>query len=382
MQLVGHICNNYPSSSVHRSLAQALLQVGVESDFFIPTRCVADADKNSVPNGSGISLFHVLIPNWWLKYFPLLKIIIVSLSIISIYNNKSRKPKYFIAHTFWSDGMVCLFLKLVLGIDYVVCVRNTDVNLFFKYLFFYRFFQRLVSRQSRAVVFISPALKELSESRYSFIFKGSEEKIYVIPNGVGPEFLDDMRLCSALSAPGGDIKCCYVGKLDDNKNLIGIVRAINKIRLDGVNVCINFVGFSRQQFIDKYSSAPSWATFNSYTNNIQFLKEVYRGSHVFLMPSFYETFGLVYIEAITQGCSCVCSRDQGVSGLFEEFGLVVQTNPHDSDDIARAILLAYEKHSKRSYSVSDLEDYLFYNFRWRSIAARYMAIFELSFDKK
>jgi glycosyltransferase involved in cell wall biosynthesis len=44
----------------------------------------------------------------------------------------------------------------------------------------------------------------------------------------------------------------------------------------------------------------------------------YRNSDIFIMPSYNETFGLVYIEAMSQGLPIIYTQNEGVDGYFKE----------------------------------------------------------------
>lgn len=65
--------------------------------------------------------------------------------------------------------------------------------------------------------------------------------------------------------------------------------------------------------------------------------EVYaymREADLFIMPSYHETFGLVYLEAMSSGCITIGSRGEGIDGVIvdRENGFLV--NPYDVDEIA------------------------------------------------
>ena len=48
------------------------------------------------------------------------------------------------------------------------------------------------------------------------------------------------------------------------------------------------------------------------------LQAVYAQNSIFAMPSLAETFGLVYVEAMSQGLSVLYTKGEGIDGLFEE----------------------------------------------------------------
>ena len=57
------------------------------------------------------------------------------------------------------------------------------------------------------------------------------------------------------------------------------------------------------------------------------------------MPSTRETFGIVYIEAISQGVPIIYKKNDGVFGFFEEGKVGYGVNPDDEKSILNAIEL-------------------------------------------
>ena len=58
------------------------------------------------------------------------------------------------------------------------------------------------------------------------------------------------------------------------------------------------------------------------------------------MPSFNETFGITYLEAISQGCQIICSEDQGIDGYLNQHDHIYQSvKPIDVSSIQLAYYL-------------------------------------------
>ena len=67
------------------------------------------------------------------------------------------------------------------------------------------------------------------------------------------------------------------------------------------------------------------------------LLKIHRISKVMVLPSFKETFGLVYIEALCQKCRIICSKGQGISKDFINKPFLKVVEPDQIDDIALKI---------------------------------------------
>ena len=89
------------------------------------------------------------------------------------------------------------------------------------------------------------------------------------------------------------------------------------------------------------------------------------------MPSHCETFGLVYVEAMSQGLNTLCTKGEGIDGVFnKKVGEFVESLSVVSiREALRKLLNNNEEYELLS------EDELI-AFDWDRIAERYMALFE------
>ena len=67
---------------------------------------------------------------------------------------------------------------------------------------------------------------------------------------------------------------------------------------------------------------------------VEILKDYYRNSDVFVLPSADEGFGMVYVEAIMCGCPVVCRQNDGGEEIVHRTGGGVAIEVPDSDDEA------------------------------------------------
>jgi glycosyltransferase involved in cell wall biosynthesis len=80
----------------------------------------------------------------------------------------------------------------------------------------------------------------------------------------------------------------------------------------------------------------------------QAMRDFYDGCHLFLLPSRAETFGMVYLEAMSRGLPVLYTRGQGFDGQFAEGEAGFAVSPDDPADIVRAALSALEHYGERS----------------------------------
>jgi len=98
----------------------------------------------------------------------------------------------------------------------------------------------------------------------------------------------------------------------------------------------------------------------------------YRTQHVLVVPSFHETFGMVYAEALSQGVPVVYSRGEGFDGQFADGEVGFACDPRQPSSIASAIERVvgdYEALSVRALAGSQ-------RFDWSRIADRYRELYQ------
>jgi glycosyltransferase involved in cell wall biosynthesis len=103
----------------------------------------------------------------------------------------------------------------------------------------------------------------------------------------------------------------------------------------------------------------------------QILASVYRQHDLFALPSFHESFGLVYIEALSQGLPIVHSRYEGPCGFFPEGTVAESVDPTDPEGIASAIDRLFRRRVEIHKECRDQAR----KFVWSKVAAAYSRLY-------
>ena len=244
------------------------------------------------------------------------------------------------AHSLYSDGAAALRLSRQYRVPFVAAVRNVDVNAFMRLrpdLFMVR---NAVLQHASNVIFLSPAYRDAFLGRLGgSLADTTSAKAMVVPNGVAPLWLEKFEPAQAPFGGKRTLRLLYVGDFSSNKNLRGILACIPLVaRVHKVSMTI--VGGVRadlRQSDVPAGGVPDCVDFAGRITDAARLREIYRQHDIFVMPSFAETFGVAYIEALSQGLPIVHSRGQGVDGYFDECGVAERVNPGEPSDIALAI---------------------------------------------
>lgn len=369
--MLTHISNNYLFSTVHSSLTSGLLSIGVERQYvYCPLQ------KRATPNptvnlSNSIKVDAPRVFFGALRFFPMLKVLWSLIFFLRGIKNHRVKPSFIVAHNLWSDGMVAWLYHIITGTPYIVAVRNTDINLFLPKLPHYRWFFKRIIKSANATVFINRAYFERLKTVYPNLFNAinNHEIIY---NGIQQKWLT-LQLNRDEDSIIRPKQICFIGSFDENKNLKNSVKAVHSLNSDGADFKFVLIGGGENNFLQctGLSTIPEWVTIVPKTNDRTVLAKYLSNSRVFLMPSYKETFGLVYIEALSQGCAVIHSKNEGIDGVFNE-PFILSVNPHSVQDIASKLsflLLEFPK------GVPKLETMrLTRNFCWPFIAEQYLKL--------
>lgn len=365
-----HITNDFAGSKVYVNLVNAINDKGVEQVVYTAMRrSNSDEVNNNLPVDAVNVIYRPILTNYtrvdfFAKHRRILKDLNKNISLSGI--------DAIHAHTWYSDGAVALSLYKKYGISYAVSIRNTDINTFYPYFIHLRRWGREILRNAKAIVFISKA----HEVRFREIFADSTDlddfmsKSVVIPNGVNSYWLKHFVPQQHNSNP---INLIYVGKFDPGKNVPRLMEAVIKLNDKGIDYHLDIVGGTGsdtakiEKLIETY---PDYFTFHGVIRDKDVLSGLYRKCNAFVMPSLHETFGLVYVEALTQGLPILWTKGEGVDGFLDNnYG--ESCDPRSVSSIVEGI--ANLKKNYDNYIID--KDFIFNNFDWDKIADKYLQLY-------
>lgn len=363
-----HICNSFMRSKVHVELYKRLDTFGVSQIIYTPERKVFDPNTNSFDANDTEIVYSRIIKRYHSYFFGMKTSAIMKDVEARIALNTIECVH---ATTLFSDGAVAYRIYKKYGIPYIVAVRNTDVNTFLKKAPHLWGVMRDILKSASKVVFISPSIEKMLLSHFTLRDLKDEiiRKSVVQPNGVNSYWIN--HICEMRTHEGHNL--IYVGRFMANKNLQPLIEAVAQLKGEIPDINLNLVGgggeleAETKQLAERHKDV---VTFWGRIDDKDKLLEVYRKSDVFAMISKTETFGLVYIEALTQRCPVLFTKGQGIDGLFEtNVGeSVVPTDIEAVKDKLRKLLL----HTNDYYQLTDEE---FSAFDWDKIAQRYCEMY-------
>lgn len=361
-----HIASDFSNTKVHSNLVKELDRLGVEQVVFNPIRTIRrnTIGKNEFPAQHTQFVYADVVKPYHhymyhVKQHCLFRALQKRIDVTTI--------NLIHAATLMTDGGVAYKIYKKYHIPYVVSLRNTDINGFLDKMPHTWYDARKILLNAQRIFFISQGLKEKFENHKVIrsILPQIRSKFVLMPNGI-----DDYYLSNIQRKPREGHKVIYIGDFSNNKNVVRLGNAILQIRqergLEDVSLTLVGGGRNENDGVEKMvSSYPDVFRYAGKIYDKAKLSSLMREHRVFAMPSINETFGLVYLEALSQNLPVLYTKGQGIDGLFDDT-VGIGVNPLSVREIAdalKAMLLDVEKYSNKSVD--------FEAFRWSNIAEKY-----------
>jgi glycogen(starch) synthase len=213
------------------------------------------------------------------------------------------------------------------------------------------------------------------------IFDIDERRIAVIPNGIDPNDLRtvaDLQALRAKFAAPHEKLVVLVGRLVYEKGFQLALDALPGVLAEVGNVRFLVAGSgtheaalkeqARRLGLDTHGSFLGWIGDDA-------LHSLYRIADLCVVPSIYEPFGLVALEAMASGCPCIVADTGGLREVVprgERVGL--RFNGGDAEHLGVMIERLLVDDALRDRLVTEASEYVL-RFDWDDVAARTRAIY-------
>ena len=366
-----HININYIVSALHQTMIEHLNKLNIDNQVFVPTY---DKNRSILDVKDYVTISECFNKRDRILFFYKQKKIIST--VLEHYD--VSKFDCIHAYTLFTDGNVAMHIAKKYNKPYVVAIRNTDVNDFFKKMVYLRPLGVKILKSAKGIFFLSTSYKRMVLDNY-IPSKYKDEiasKSYVIPNGIDDFWFEncikkDTDKFFYRFHKNMKLRCIYVGGIDENKNVQLTLKALTKMNEYGWDCSLIVVG----KIVDKkvFKKLRRYNCFRYVgTKSMEQLIAFYRKSDIFIMPSHKETFGLVYAEAMSQGLPVIYTRGQGFDGQFEDGVVGYSVDDKNENSIIEAINKICGRYQKISNDCYKLVD----KFDWERICNRYLKIYK------
>lgn len=365
-----HITNDYSGSTVYSNLIRELDLIGVKQTIYNPVR-----DKGRV----GVNSVDLRVNNSEIIYRPILNIysrLHYKYKVKTILKDVLKlidcsKVDIIHAHTWYSDGGVAYELFKTHNIPYIVTVRNTDIMVFLKYLIHVRSYGLEILKNAKQIIFITPVLlNKLFLSKTLQRNLDLKNKSTIIPNGVDKFWIENtVERKAEASSP---LKLIFIGRFTNNKNLDNVISAVKIANDNGHSCHLSIVGWGNnlEAKIAASTKKKSYYTLFGKLSDKAKIAKLLRESDIFIMPSKNETFGLVYIEALSQGIPIIYSKDDGIDGLHRT-NIGEAINGDNIQEIVDAIITIAKNYQSYNFSPAKIANF----HSWTRIASQYLQLY-------
>lgn len=369
-----HICSYYTTSSLYERMFSKLDEYDIKQIVYVPIQSNSMKNKNrnfTLKNAEYI----------YSKNFNTIDRLIYFTKINKIVRDSKKKidiDKIGIihAHSLFINGGVARRLKIMSGKKYIVEVQNTDINLFFKKLRHLKKVGIRILNDAEQIIFYSPSYKEhlIREIIPKTLQTSIETKSRVIPSGID-EFWLENKYRARRKIDDKKLNLIYVGDVNSNKNIVTTIKACKILIEKGYDISYKIVGRIVDDKYEKLINRYNFIKYVPYSPKEELIKH-YREGDIFIMPSRYETFGLVYAEALSQGLPVIYTRGQGFDGQFNEGEVGYSVQYDSAEEIVEKIKLIINDYQTISKNCLDKVD----KFNWDRIANEYIEVYRNYLD--
>lgn len=232
-------------------------------------------------------------------------------------------------------------------------------------------------RQADGVIVVSRFVKDEVLKKFAL----DEAKVKVIYHGVPSQFLSKMPLSQEKAVrekfklPAEFIM--YVGTIEPRKNLTTLIQALRVVHDEHGRIPLVIVGRKGTDFQNVMTSVRQ----NNLESGVRILdyisdeevRVLYSLASVFVLPSWYEGFGIPLLEAMASDVAVVCSEASALPEVAQDAALYF--DPYKPDDAADCIIRVLRDESLRDQLIARGRERI-KDFRWEKAAAETLQFYQ------
>ncbi len=188
---------------------------------------------------------------------------------------------------------------------------------------------------------IANALTVNSKSKLIYInkhFPALHKRTFFMPNIIN---IQKFLKVEHIKPPDGIFSISYVGRISPEKNLLNLVKAIDTVSKKGYKIRLLLYGAANnKKYLEEFTQLIKKLTVENivqYKGSAKDVTDVYKGTDLLCLVSFFEGFSNVLSEAICCGIPVVASDIEENRFLVEDGLNGFLTDPADPNAIAACI---------------------------------------------
>lgn len=203
----------------------------------------------------------------------------------------------------------------------------------------------------------------------------NRDEYFLCPSGISNEFVETIPNFEKKFS-NEKVRILYVGQFIPRKHVDTIIFAVNKVRqISQYDLSIDLVGGGVEEGnlrkLVKELNMEDCILFSGRLPHEAVLKKMQQ-SDIFVMVSSREVFGLVYTEAMSQGCIVVASTQGGMEGIIQD-GINGYMSPAgDSDELAKKLLYIIQSTREENIMIAKASYATAQRYTERAVAEQYL----------
>ncbi len=249
---------------------------------------------------------------------------------------------------------------------------------------------RLV-KQADVLVAATPA----ERVQLMWLYDADLQKIVIIPPGVDPERFHPIpprQARQAIGAPEHDRMLLFVGRIEALKGIDTLLRATavlkEQLMCSLEDICLSIIGgepdgspeMAHLEALREELGIGELVTFLGAKDQ-DTLQYYYSAATVVVVPSYYESFGMVALEAMACGTPVIAAEVGGLAYLVQDGVTGFHVPDRDPIELAERICLLLHNPALRD-EMSEAAVQRAREYAWPGIADRIMALYERVLTKK
>jgi len=247
--------------------------------------------------------------------------------------------------------------------------------------------KRILARADRIIV---STLAEQTQLR--FLYQADDRKLEIIPPGVDtdhfyPIAADEAKLFVGLKPD--DRMVLFVGRIEPLKGVETLIRAMSSLKLQASRRPVHLAiiggepGASPQQMTAEMMRLQRLCDDLALDQTVVFLGKraqdtlqyYYSAAEVVVMPSHYESFGMVALEAMACGTPVIASEVGGLGFLVRDGETGFTVPDGEPDQLCDRLTLLLGDHELRARMGQAAAEYA-HQYSWDKIARQIAAVFD------
>src|SRR3954453_7306733 len=213
------------------------------------------------------------------------------------------------------------------------------------------------------------------------VFGLDEARVHVIPNGIDPEDLvavDDLDALRGRFARPDEKLVLLIGRLVYEKGFQVALDALPALieRVGGVRFLVAGSGTPEAQLVKqaKALGLMEHGTFLGWIGD-DVLHSLSRIADLCVVPSLYEPFGIVALEAMASGCPCIVADTGGLREVVPNHDVGLRFRGGDPPHLARHMERVLTDGDLRDRLVTEASEHVL-RFDWADVARQTLEVYE------